>query len=167
MPIDDSQSSSSSTGAADGATARKSRTAPKAAAKPKASSTKAAAPKAAAPKAASTPAPAAKPKAAATAAVKKGKLPSRPGDLHRAAERLKQVSDPTRLRVLLALADEPRNVTQLREELGGISQPALSHHLALLRHGRLIEPSRQGKTNVYDLTKAGRELSDVVNKLMP
>ena len=101
-------------------------------------------------------------------AVKKGKQPNRPGDLHRArAERLKQVSDPTRLRVLLALSESPRNVTQLRDELGGISQPALSHHLALLRHGRLIEPSRQGKTNVYDLTNAGRELAEVVGKLMP
>jgi DNA-binding transcriptional ArsR family regulator len=89
------------------------------------------------------------------------------GELNRAAERLKQVSDPTRLRVLMALAGEPRNVTQLRDELGGISQPALSHHLALLRHGRLIEPSRQGKTNVYDLTNSGRELADVVNKLIP
>lgn len=107
-------------------------------------------------------------KAKAAVAVKKVKAaPSRSlGELSRAAERLKQVSDPTRLRVLLALDESPRNVTQLRDELGGISQPALSHHLALLRHGRLIEPSRQGKTNVYDLTPAGKELSDVVNKLL-
>lgn len=107
-------------------------------------------------------------KAKTAVAVKKVKAaPTRPlGDLNRAAERLKQVSDPTRLRVLLTLAENPRNVTQLRDELGGISQPALSHHLALLRHGRLIEPSRQGKTNVYDLTGAGKELADVVTKLL-
>lgn len=95
------------------------------------------------------------------------KVVYRVGDLNRAAERLKQVSDPTRLRVLMALAEEPLNVTQLRDELGGISQPALSHHLALLRHGRLIEPSRHGKTNVYDLTENGRELADIVDKLLP
>jgi DNA-binding transcriptional ArsR family regulator len=105
----------------------------------------------------------AKPKASAA----KPQPVTRSSELNRAAERLKQVSDATRLRVLLALAQQPRNVTQLREELGGISQPALSHHLALLRHGRIIEPSRQGKSNVYDLTPAGRELAEVVGKLMP
>lgn len=171
MPTDDSNTSSASSGSspghsADGASApKKSRSAPKAAPKSKA----VAKPKASAAKAAPAPAPPTPPAAKAKAAPKKvaGKQPNRPGDLHRAAERLKQVSDPTRLRVLLALSQSPRNVTQLRDELGGISQPALSHHLALLRHGRLIEPSRQGKTNVYDLTNAGRELAEVVGKLMP
>ena len=53
------------------------------------------------------------------------KLAHKPGDLNRAAERLKQVSDPTRLRVLMALADAPLNVTQLRDELGGIQSGLL------------------------------------------
>jgi len=35
------------------------------------------------------------------------------------------------------------------------SQPATSHHLALLRHGGIIAPRRQGKNNSYALTDAG------------
>ena len=45
-------------------------------------------------------------------------------------------------------------------------QPAVSHHLALLRHGRLIEPRRMGKHNYYYLTDAGRELAEVVNAIV-
>ena len=60
-------------------------------------------------------------------------------------ELLKQVSDPTRLQVLMLLSEKERNVTELCADLGTQSQPAVSHHLALLRHGRLIEPRRAGK----------------------
>jgi len=86
--------------------------------------------------------------------------------VRKAAERLKQVSDPTRLQVLLLLNDQERNVSQLCEDLGSTSQPAVSHHLALLRHGQLIEPRRIGKHNVYYLTDAGRELAEIVESLI-
>ena len=76
----------------------------------------------------------------------------------RAAGLLKQVSDPTRLRVLMLPEDGERNVTAICEALGNQSQPAVSHHLALLRHGRLIESRRSGKNNVYSLTDQGRTL---------
>lgn len=91
-----------------------------------------------------------------TAAAKKS------AEARRVADLLKQVSDPTRLQVLLLLDEQERNVTELCEELGAQSQPAVSHHLALLRHGRLIEPRRSGKHNYYALTEAGRELARVV-----
>lgn len=83
-------------------------------------------------------------------------------EVRRVADLLKQVSDPTRLQVLLLLNEQERNVTELCEELGAQSQPAVSHHLALLRHGRLIEPRRSGKHNYYALTEAGRQLAEVV-----
>ena len=67
----------------------------------------------------------------------------------------------------MLLADKERNVSELCSDLGTQSQPAVSHHLALLRHGRLIEPTRNGKTNVYDLTDSGRELARVVGRLLP
>ena len=86
--------------------------------------------------------------------------------IRQAADLLKQVSDPTRLRVLLLLTEQERNVTELCAELGTQSQPAVSHHLALLRHGRLIEPKRSGKHNYYQLTDAGRELAEVVQSLL-
>lgn len=79
----------------------------------------------------------------------------------RAAILLKQVSDATRLQVILILSDGERHVGALCEALGQ-SQPAVSHHLALLRHGGLISPRRQGKNNFYSLTEIGEELAKVV-----
>ena len=93
--------------------------------------------------------------------------PSRPSaEIRRVADLLKQVSDPTRLQVLMLLNEKERNVSELCTDLGTQSQPAVSHHLALLRHGRLIEPRRSGKHNFYGLTEAGRELAQVVNSVV-
>ena len=83
----------------------------------------------------------------------------------RAAVLLKQVSDPTRLRVILMLAEGEKHVGALCDEMG-FSQPAVSHHLALLRHGGIIAPRRQGKNNFYSLTEAGEELARVVKAVV-
>jgi DNA-binding transcriptional ArsR family regulator len=83
----------------------------------------------------------------------------------RAAILLKQVSDPTRLQVILTLSAGEKHVGALCEELNQ-SQPAVSHHLALLRHGSIIAPRRQGKNNFYGLTEAGEELAAVVKALI-
>ncbi len=82
----------------------------------------------------------------------------------RAAMLFDQVSEPTRLRVILMLAENPRNVTAISDVLSQ-SQPATSHHLALLRHGGLIEATRCGKTNVYSLTSKGQRLAAVVTSV--
>src|SRR4051794_17296404 len=79
----------------------------------------------------------------------------------RAAILLKQVSDPTRLQVILMLAEGEKHVGALCETLNQ-SQPAVSHHLALLRHGGIIPPRRQGKNNFYPLTEAGEQLASIV-----
>jgi DNA-binding transcriptional ArsR family regulator len=84
----------------------------------------------------------------------------------RASILLKQVSDPTRLQVVLMLADGEKHVGALCEQLSQ-SQPAVSHHLALLRHGGIIAPRRQGKNNFYGLTEVGDELARVVKTVMP
>ncbi len=63
----------------------------------------------------------------------------------------KLLADETRLKVLLYLMREGElNVTSLCERLGQ-SQPAVSHHLALLRVAGLIEPRRDGKHNFYSV----------------
>jgi DNA-binding transcriptional ArsR family regulator len=99
--------------------------------------------------------------------VAKTAQPTRPSaGIRQAADLLKQVSDPTRLQVLMLLTQKERNVSELCADLGTQSQPAVSHHLALLRHGRLIEPRRSGKHNFYYLTDAGRELAEVVTALV-
>ena len=105
--------------------------------------------------------------AAAAPPVAPPKPTGRPApEIRRVADLLKQVSDPTRLQVLMLLNDKERNVSELCNDLGTQSQPAVSHHLALLRHGRLIEPRRSGKHNFYGLTDAGRELAQVVNTIV-
>jgi len=104
--------------------------------------------------------------AARTAKSAMSTSPRPAAEIRRVAELLKQVSDPTRLQVLMLLSDKERNVTELCADLGSQSQPAVSHHLALLRHGRLIEPRRAGKHNFYALTDAGRQLAQVVNSVV-
>jgi len=83
----------------------------------------------------------------------------------RASILLKHVSDPTRLQVILILSDGERHVGALCAQLSQ-SQPAVSHHLALLRHGGIIAPRRQGKNNFYSLTDTGTDLARVVKHLI-
>ncbi|GAC1474854.1 MAG: hypothetical protein NVSMB9_26020 [Isosphaeraceae bacterium] len=83
----------------------------------------------------------------------------------RASMLLKHVSDPTRLQVILTLSEGERHVGALCDQLSQ-SQPAVSHHLALLRHGGIISPRRQGKNNFYNLTEIGSELARVVKGLI-
>jgi DNA-binding transcriptional ArsR family regulator len=85
--------------------------------------------------------------------------------VQRAANLLKQVSDPTRLQVILMLSEGEKHVGALCETLGQ-SQPATSHHLALLRHGSIIAPRRQGKNNFYALTEAGEQLASIVKTVI-
>src|SRR3954451_6308065 len=85
--------------------------------------------------------------------------------VQRAAVLLKQVSDPTRLQVILMLAEGEKHVGGLCEELNQ-SQPAVSHHLALLRHGSIIAPRRQGKNNYYGLTETGEMLAGIVKGIL-
>src|SRR5436305_902585 len=86
--------------------------------------------------------------------------------VRRASGLLKQVSDATRLQIILSLSEGERHVGALCEQLN-MSQPAVSHHLALLRHGGIISPRRQGKNNFYSLTDTGEELAKVVKTVVP
>jgi ArsR family transcriptional regulator, arsenate/arsenite/antimonite-responsive transcriptional repressor len=64
----------------------------------------------------------------------------------------KLLADDTRLRILnLLLQTKEHHVRALCEKLGQ-SQPAVSHHLALLRMAGLIECRRDGKHNFYRLS---------------
>jgi DNA-binding transcriptional ArsR family regulator len=104
-------------------------------------------------------------KAAAKAARAKVEAGKALKQAQRAAVLLKQVSDPTRLRVVTMLAEGERHVGGLCAELDQ-SQPAVSHHLALLRHGGIITPRRQGKNNFYSLTETGENLARIVQSLV-
>ena len=74
--------------------------------------------------------------------------------LHGLAEVFQMLADPSRLRILLTLArDGEMHVSALRDELGQ-SQPAVSHHLSLLRSRRLVSWRRDGKNNFYYVDSA-------------
>jgi ArsR family transcriptional regulator, arsenate/arsenite/antimonite-responsive transcriptional repressor len=80
----------------------------------------------------------------------------------------KLLSDETRLRILYYLTQ--RNELHVRAlcELLGESQPAVSHHLALLRVAGLIERRREGKHNFYGLkTRQFSTLLDMLFESMP
>lgn len=69
------------------------------------------------------------------------------------SELFKLLGDKTRLRIVLALSDGTRNVGQLCAELK-LAQPTVSHHLSLLRMGKVITNTRQGKEVHYALNAA-------------
>jgi ArsR family transcriptional regulator, zinc-responsive transcriptional repressor len=83
----------------------------------------------------------------------------------RASDLLKHVSDPTRVVIILTLTNGEQQVRSLCARLSQ-SQAAVSHHLTLLRHACIITPRREGSTNVYELTDAGRTLAEVVQRLL-
>lgn len=66
--------------------------------------------------------------------------------------------DSTRMQVLMLLAERERNVTELCQDLGNLSQPGVSHHLALLRVSGLVDTERRAKFNYYTLTESGASL---------
>ena len=78
---------------------------------------------------------------------------------------LKMVGDPTRLDILLTLADRERGIGVLCSAIRQ-SQPAVSHHLDLLRHSKLIDLRREGNQNVYSLTEEGRRIASCLRKLI-
>jgi DNA-binding transcriptional ArsR family regulator len=62
----------------------------------------------------------------------------------------KGISDPTRLRILLALSEKEMNVSSITELLE-MEQSAVSHQLKALRENRLVKSRKEGKSVVYSL----------------
>jgi DNA-binding transcriptional ArsR family regulator len=60
------------------------------------------------------------------------------------------LSDPTRLLMVYALAEGPRNVTELANDLN-VAQPTASRHLKVMRDRGLVFAVRQGTTVTYHL----------------
>ncbi len=66
------------------------------------------------------------------------------------ADLLKSLADETRLAILSMLQDGEMCVCEIMEFLP-VSQPAVSHHLRILRQAGLINDRRQGKWIFYSL----------------
>lgn len=69
------------------------------------------------------------------------------------AEVCRMLADANRLRIIFFLMRTPElNVSEICELLSQ-SQPAVSHHLALLKQARILKMRRDGKHNFYSLCR--------------
>lgn len=80
----------------------------------------------------------------------------------RASALLKAMSNQHRLLILCQLATGEKCVGDL-EKIIGLSQSALSQHLARLRHDQLVQTRREAQTIYYSL--AGDEANAVIDTL--
>lgn len=62
------------------------------------------------------------------------------------------IGEPKRIQILYALADSPRNVSELAKLLD-TPQPTISRHLSVLRQRHLAIPQREGTTITYHLAE--------------
>ena len=78
------------------------------------------------------------------------------------------LSDNTRLQIVYHLTQTSELHVRRLCELLGESQPAVSHHLALLRDNDLVEKRREGKHNFYSLkTRRITTLLDAIFAQLP
>lgn len=88
------------------------------------------------------------------------------GELHdmasHAVELLKAMANEWRLMILCQLADGEKTVSELQEILG-LSQSALSQHLAVLRREKIVKSRKHAQSVTYSL--AGDEAPKVMNTL--
>ena len=88
-------------------------------------------------------------------------------DLRELAQGFSLLSSPTRLSILGLLATGPKNVSALCKGLKS-KQPTVSHHLGILRMGRLVVSTRKGKSVEYTTDKASLgALGAAIRQLTP
>jgi len=94
------------------------------------------------------------------------RLPIEPDELElhaaRAAEMLRSMSSKWRLLVLCNLVKGEKSVGELQRIIG-LSQSALSQHIAVLRRKKLVASRREAQTIFYRLN--GREVAAVLTTL--
>lgn len=80
----------------------------------------------------------------------------------KAADLLKAMANPQRLRVLCLLLEGERSVGEINEQVE-LSQSALSQHLAVLRDQQLVTTRRQAQTVFYSV--APGPVHDIIQTL--
>jgi ArsR family transcriptional regulator, arsenate/arsenite/antimonite-responsive transcriptional repressor len=63
----------------------------------------------------------------------------------------KAIADETRQKIMSLLCCRWMNVNEVVEALGAVSQPTVSHHLAILREAGLVMVRPEGKHTYYSL----------------
>lgn len=64
----------------------------------------------------------------------------------------KAIADSTRQRIMELCCCDWKNVTEIVESVG-VSQPTVSHHMALLREANLVKVKTEGKHTYYTLNQ--------------
>jgi DNA-binding transcriptional ArsR family regulator len=75
-------------------------------------------------------------------------------DAYQPDDALGALGDPTRRAILACLAERPRAVGELAEELP-VSRPAVSQHLKVLKSAGLVTERAAGTRRIYRLNPAG------------
>jgi DNA-binding transcriptional ArsR family regulator len=74
--------------------------------------------------------------------------------------------DPSRYRIIDALAEQGEMNVMALCKAGNNSQPATSHHLALMRSSGVVEGTRNGKERFYKLTDLGKIVVGAAHRIM-
>lgn len=69
------------------------------------------------------------------------------------ANTLSILGETARLSIVVYLMDKKANVGEITEHLG-MSQPAISHHLRLLKDARILRAEKKGKQVYYSIDDA-------------
>ncbi|MVM31988.1 metalloregulator ArsR/SmtB family transcription factor [Spirosoma sp. HMF4905] len=76
------------------------------------------------------------------------------------------IADKYRLSILLELAKRESMTPSEIQELTGLSQPCVSHHVKLLTESELVTSAKEGRNVYLRLNKdTTRQLSDFLSKL--
>ena len=78
------------------------------------------------------------------------------GSIEQVARALQALGQDMRLKILKVLAADSHCVCEL-ESILGVSQPAISHHLGVLKDAGLVESMREGQWIFYKINRAGIE----------
>jgi ArsR family transcriptional regulator, arsenate/arsenite/antimonite-responsive transcriptional repressor len=81
-----------------------------------------------------------------------GKTMTRSGKAEQSVEFAKAIADSTRQKIMRYCCCGWRSVNEVAEEMG-VTQPTVSHHLAILRQAGLVEIRHQGKQTFYRLNQ--------------
>ena len=84
------------------------------------------------------------------------------GSAVRVTDLLKAMANPSRLMILCQLAEGEKSVGQM-ESVVGLSQSALSQHLAVLRKKRIVATRREAQSIFYTL--ASKEVEEIMASL--
>jgi ArsR family transcriptional regulator len=86
-----------------------------------------------------------------------------PDPINDLASMFRLMGDATRLSILFAVIDGPRPVAEIAQGIGA-SASLVSHHLRLLRGGRIVRAERRGQQVFYALDDAhiGTVLRDMM-----